>query len=79
MRTDGLQSLRQALRERAQAVRPTVQVEVPSTDGARLAALYRAGEVIAREDREDRVILTIRTEPWRADQLRAEGGRRVEA
>jgi GTP-binding protein HflX len=79
MQTDGLQSLRQALRERAQAVRPTVQVEVPSTDGARLAALYRAGEVIAREDREDRVILTIRTEPWRADQLRAEGGRRVEA
>ena len=79
MRTDGLQSLRQALRERAQAVRPTVQVEVPSTDGARLAALYRAGEVIAREDREDRVILTIRTEPWRADQLRAEGGRRIEA
>ncbi len=79
MRTDGLQSLRQALRERAQTVRPTVRVEVPSTDGARLAALYRAGEVIAREDREDRVILTIRTEPWRADQLRAEGGRRVEA
>jgi GTP-binding protein HflX len=79
MQTDGLQSLRQALRERAQAVRPTVRVEVPSTDGARLAALYRAGEVIAREDRDDRVILTIRTEPWRADQLRAEGGRRVEA
>lgn len=79
VRTDGLQSLRQALRERAQAVRPTVRVEVPSTDGARLAALYRVGEVIAREDREDRVILTIRTEPWRADQLRAEGGRRVEA
>ena len=79
MRTDGLVSLRKAVKERAQTVRPTIRVEVPVTDGARLAALYRAGEVVAREDVDDRVILTIRTEPWRVDQLKADGQRRIEA
>ncbi|HEX9895705.1 MAG TPA: GTPase HflX [Gemmatimonadales bacterium] len=79
MRTDGLQTLRQAIRDRAQEALPTVRVEVPATDGARLAALYRAGDVVAREDREDRVILTIRTEQWRADRLRAQGHRSPEA
>jgi GTP-binding protein HflX len=76
MRTDGLQSLKQALADRARSLRPTVRVEVPVTDGARLAALYRAGEVVAREDRDDKVILTIRTEQWRADQLAGEGTQR---
>jgi GTP-binding protein HflX len=74
MRTDGVQQLKTALAERASALRPTVQVEVPITDGARIASLYRAGEVISREDRGDRVVLTIRTEPWRAEQLRDPGG-----
>jgi GTP-binding protein HflX len=74
MRTDGLQSLKTALAERAAALRPTIEVEVPATDGARLAALYRAGEVIAREDRGESVLLTIRTEPWRVEQLRDPGG-----
>ncbi|HKP28170.1 MAG TPA: GTPase HflX [Gemmatimonadales bacterium] len=74
MRTDGLQQLKTTLAERASALRPTVQVEVPMTDGARIASLYRAGEVISREDRGDRVVLTIRTEPWRAEQLRDPGG-----
>jgi GTP-binding protein HflX len=79
MRTDGLVSLRKAIKERAQTVRPTVRVEVPVTDGARLAALSRAGDVVSREDVDDRVILTIRTEPWRIDQLKADGQRRIEA
>ena len=74
MRTDGLQSLKTALADRAAALRPTFEFEVPVTDGARLAALYRAGEVISREDRGDSVLLTIRTEAWRAEQLRAPGG-----
>ena len=38
MRTDGLQSLKTALAERAAALRPTFEIEVPVTDGARLAA-----------------------------------------
>ena len=74
MRTDGMQQLKTALAERAASLRPTVRVEVPMTDGARIASLYRAGEVISREDRGDRVVLTIRTEPWRAEQLRDPGG-----
>ena len=74
MRTDGLQQLKAALMTRASALRPTVTVEVPVTDGARIAALYRTGEVISREDRGDHVVLTIRTEPWRAEQLRDPGG-----
>ncbi len=71
MRTDGLHALRRALAVRATTLLPTVRVEVPVTDGARLAALYRAGEVISREDLGDRVALTIRTEPWRAERLRS--------
>ena len=62
MRTDGLQSLKTALADRASTLRPTFEIEVPVTDGARLAALYRAGEVISREDRGESVVLTIRTE-----------------
>ena len=74
MRTDGLQSLKTALAERAAALRPTFEITVPVTDGARLAALYRAGEVISREDRGESVVLTIRTDAWRAEQLRDPGG-----
>ena len=37
-------------------------------------ALYRAGEVISREDRGESVVLTIRTDAWRAEQLRDPGG-----
>jgi GTP-binding protein HflX len=78
IRTDGLHQLKDALRQRARVLRPTVRVEVPVTDGARLAALYRLGDVVAREDLGDRVALTIRTEPWRAEQLKAGGNGRHE-
>ncbi len=74
MRTDGLQSLKTVLADRASALRPIIEVEVPVTDGARLAALYRAGEVLSREDRGDHIVITIRTEPWRVEQLRNPGG-----
>jgi len=74
MRTDGLQSLKTALADRASTLRPTFEIEVPVTDGARLAALYRAGEVISREDRGESVVLTIRTEAWRAERLRDPDG-----
>jgi GTPase len=74
MRTDGVAALRRALRERAAALRPVVRVEVPAADGARLAAMYRAGDVVAREDLGDRVVLTLRTEAWVAEQLRQGDG-----
>jgi GTP-binding protein HflX len=70
MRTDGLVTLRAALRERAHGVRPSVRVRIPATDGARLAEIYRLGEVIGREDLGDEVALTVRVEPWQAERLR---------
>jgi GTP-binding protein HflX len=74
MRTDGLDGLKAALRERVRSGRPTVRVVVPAGDGARLAAVYRAGEVVSREDTPDGVVLTVRMEDWRARQLSGANG-----
>jgi hypothetical protein len=56
------------------AGRPTVRVVVPPGDGARLAAVYRAGEVLSREDSSEGVVLTVRMEGWRARQLSVTDG-----
>jgi len=69
MRTDGIEEVKAALRERARAGRPTLRVVVPADDGARLAAVYRAGEVLSREVTPEGVVLTVRMEGWRARQL----------
>jgi GTP-binding protein HflX len=69
MRTDGVDAIRAALRERSREGRPTLRVVIPEGDGARLAAVYRAGEVLAREHTEEGVVLTVRMEGWRARQL----------
>ncbi len=69
MRTDGVASVKAALRDRARAGRSTVRVVVPAGDGARLAAVYRAGEVLSREVTPEGVVLTVRMEGWRARQL----------
>jgi len=69
MRTDGVSSVKTALRDRARAGRPTLRVVVPADDGARLAAVYRAGEVLSREVTPEGVVLTVRMESWRARQL----------
>lgn len=42
------------------AERQTVEIELPHSDGATLAWLYRHGEVLSREDGEDGVKLTVR-------------------
>jgi GTP-binding protein HflX len=73
-RTDGIDELKAALRERVRAGRPTIRVVVPAGDGARLAAVYRAGEVLAREETPEGVVLTVRTEGWRARQLNRSDG-----
>jgi GTP-binding protein HflX len=75
MRTDGIEALKAAMRERVRAGRPTVRVVVPAGDGARLAAVYRAGEVLTREDTAEGVVLTVRTEGWRAQQLNRSNGK----
>ena len=38
-----------------------------------MAALYREGEVLEREDRADEVELTVRLDRWQVDRLRGEG------
>ena len=70
VRTDGMQTLRAVLRERAENVRPTVRLLVPASDGAKLAAVYRLGEVVGREDLGAEVALTVRAEPWQVARLR---------
>ena len=69
MRTDGVEEVKAVLRDRARAGRPTLRVVVPADDGARLAAVYRAGEVLSREVTPEGVVLTVRMEGWRARQL----------
>ena len=73
MRTNGLAPLKSRLREMERAGRPTVRVLVPVADGARLAALYRDGEVLAREENEDRYEVTVRLDRWQVERLQKEG------
>jgi len=73
MRTDGLVGLKTRLRELERRGRPTVRVRLPVTDGARLASLYRDGEVLRRADGADEVELTVRLDRWQVERLRADG------
>jgi GTP-binding protein HflX len=73
MRTDGIVGLKHRLREMERAGRPMVRVRIPVADGARMAALYRDGEVVAREDGTDQVELTVRLDRWQVERLKGEG------
>ena len=74
MRTGGVDAVKAALRERVRAGRPTLRLVVPPGDGARIAAVYRAGEVLAREETPEGVVLTVRMEGWQARRLRLTDG-----
>jgi GTP-binding protein HflX len=73
MRTDGLVPLRTRLRELARADRPAVVVRLPHAEGAKLAEMYRVGDVVSRRDTEGGVELVVRAEPWQAERWKAEG------
>ena len=73
MRTDGLTPLKLKLRDLERAGRVSVRVRVPLADGGRLAELYRDGEVLSREENGESFELVVRLEPWRIQQLRADG------
>ncbi|HEX3927603.1 MAG TPA: GTPase HflX [Gemmatimonadales bacterium] len=73
MRTDGLAPLKAELRGRAEAVRPVVRVLLDPADGRLLSQLYRVGDVLAQGLEGDRLAITVRLEPWRAEQLRRDG------
>ncbi len=68
---EGLETLRRAIDARLSAGLETMEVSVPTTDGARLAWLYQHGEVLSRQDGEEAIRLTVRISP--ADRARFEG------
>jgi GTPase len=72
-RTDGLAPLKAVLRDLERRGRPTVRVRLPVSDGARLAALYRDGEVLSREDHDNQCDVLVRLEGWQVDRLRSQG------
>ncbi len=72
-RTDGLVSLKAVLRDLERAGRPTVRIRLPVTDGARLAALYREGEVLSREDHDSQCDVVVRLESWQVERLKSQG------
>jgi GTP-binding protein HflX len=78
MRTSGLQPLKTLLREMERAGRPTVRVRLPVSDGARLAALYRDGEVLSRQEDGAALDVVVRLDRWQVDRLRGEGVEVVE-
>jgi GTPase len=78
MRTSGLAPLKSALRELERAGRPTVRVRLPISDGARLAALYRDGEVLSRQEDGAALDVVVRLHRWQVDRLRAEGAEVIE-
>ena len=58
--TDGLASLKGALRTRVRAERPMVELSIPVSDGKTLAQAYRESEVLDRRDSDTEVVLTAR-------------------
>ena len=68
-RIDGLEALKTRLRRVERHGRVTVRLQLPAHDGARLAEIYRVGEVIGREQRDATVELTVRLEQWQLERL----------
>jgi GTP-binding protein HflX len=67
---DGLEALRDALDARLAAGLQRVDYRIAPSDGASLAWLYEHGEVLAREDAEEAIRITVRLSP--ADRARFE-------
>lgn len=67
---EGLEELRRTIDTRLSAGMETIEVSLPTTDGAGLAWLYQHGEVLDRQDGEEAIRLTVRLAP--ADRARFE-------
>ena len=72
-RLDGLEGVKGELRRRERELRPPVTVLVPLADGARLASMYRLGEVVDQTVEGEFHRVRVRLAPWQAEQLRREG------
>jgi GTPase len=79
VRTDGLAQLKTRLRELDRAGRVAVRVRVPLSEGARLAELYREGDVLSRDQVGESYELLVRLEPSRLDRLQRGGLEVIEA
>jgi GTPase len=73
MRTDGLAPLKERLRELDRAGRVAVKVRVPLAEGARLAELYREGEVLSRDEVGGYYEVMVRLDPSKLERLRRGG------
>jgi GTP-binding protein HflX len=73
LKSNGLDELKGRLRELARRERPTVSVRVPISDGARLAEIYRLGEVVSREQANGMFELRVRLDPAEVSRLRSVG------
>jgi GTP-binding protein HflX len=73
VRTDGLAALKARLRELDRAGRVSIRVRVPLADGARLAELYREGEVLSRDQDGEHYELRVRMDPATLARLRQGG------
>jgi GTP-binding protein HflX len=67
---DGLAALRAAIDERLASAKEVASFNLVPSDGAKLAWLYRHGEVLTREDEEEAIRVTVRLLP--ADRARFE-------
>jgi GTP-binding protein HflX len=67
---DGLDALRAAIDERLASAKEVASFQLVPSDGAKLAWLYRHGEVLTREDEEEAIRVTVRMLP--ADRARFE-------
>jgi GTP-binding protein HflX len=67
---DGLDALRAAIDERLASAKEVASFQLVPSDGAKLAWLYRHGEVLTREDEDEAIYVTVRMLP--ADRARFE-------
>ncbi|MFI5235872.1 MAG: GTPase HflX [Gemmatimonadales bacterium] len=73
MRTDGLAGLKTELCQREQDARPAITLRLPIADGAAMAAIYRVGEVLQREQVGEFFEITVRMAPEEAAKWREKG------
>jgi GTP-binding protein HflX len=67
---EGLDALRAAIDERLASAKEVASFQLVPSDGAKLAWLYRHGEVLTREDEDEAIRVTVRMLP--ADRARFE-------
>jgi GTP-binding protein HflX len=72
-----LQPIRDALKTRMRSRLQSIRLDLPVGDGEALAAIYREGEVLTRQDRDSVVEVTARVPPSLLGRLRQREGIRI--